>query len=77
MKDLTDRYGPPVFKTIIPICSVCKYFDTDSKKCYKNVKNFERYKYAKEYNCSVAEIDKNSPRYNWWIEQEKKRQNEQ
>lgn len=77
MEDLTDRYGPPEFTTIIPICSVCKHFDLDNEICKKDVGNFIRYKYAKEYDCSEAEIDKNSPRYNWWVDQEKKKKHEQ
>ena len=77
MEDLTDRYGPPEFITIIPICSVCKHFDLDKELCKKNVENFIRYKYAKQYDCKKAEIDKNSPRYNWWVDQEKKKKNEQ
>ena len=72
MEDLDDRYGHPVFITIIPICSVCKH-QNDNLECILCKDPDKNKKYGKTFDCKYADIDKNSPRYEWYIEQEKKK----
>lgn len=74
MEDLDDRYGHPVFKMTVPICSVCKH-QNDKLECNLN-KDPDKSKYwGESFKCEYANIDENSPRYKWYIEQEKKRNN--
>ncbi len=50
-KSLDDRYGNPEFKTIIPICSVCKNY-SDDFKCNLHKDSDNKYKYGKDFDCA-------------------------
>lgn len=74
MEDLDDRYGHPVFIMTVPICSVCKHFSDDAK-CTLDQDPDQSKKWGENFDCKNADIDKNSPRYEWYIEQEEKKKN--
>lgn len=72
MEDLDDRYGHPVFIITIPICSVCKY-QGNNLECTLNKDPDKSKKWGENFDCEYADIDENSPRYEWYHEQEKKK----
>lgn len=70
-KSLDDRYGNPEFKTIIPICSVCKNY-SDDFKCNLHKDSDNKYKYGKDFDCASVVYDKDTIRYKWYLKQQKK-----